>query len=479
VAKGKKAVFLLSGVFSSPHPASGGELPTEAVAALGGLRASYDLFLAAAGGDGPDGGVGGPLAAGGDVFSGLCPLPAGAAGDLSRRLGEAIRSLGVRTEGSFFVADDPRLVEAAEGAGLCGLYILTPRGFRLLGDLAPDVFVFHDLPDAVRWILDHPEGPRSVSAVVRRGAAAIRRGGLVAFPTETVYGLGADALNPTAVARIFEVKRRPLHDPLIVHVADPAEVAALVTEIPPAARRLMDRFWPGPLTLVLPKRETVPDIVTAGHGTVAVRMPANRWARELIALAETPVAAPSANAFGRTSPTTARHVDEQLHGLYDEIIDGGACRVGIESTVLALAGGRTVVLRPGGLAPEEIREVTGEVELPVPRGAGGASPGMLASHYAPRTPLFLVDDARPYGDRPDVGLLLFRDPPGPVRGQVAVLSPKGDLREAAANLYQALRRLDRLGLRLIVAERVPPHGLGVAINDRLSRAKSGDTILNS
>jgi L-threonylcarbamoyladenylate synthase len=220
----------------------------------------------------------------------------------------------------------------------------------------------------------------------------------------------------------------------------------------------------------------VPDIVTSGNPTVAVRFPSNPWARELIRLAETPVAAPSANLFGRTSPTTAGHVREQLAGRYDALVDAGACRVGVESTVLALTGDQPVLLRPGGTTLEEIEEVVGPVRVPSPRGhtqRAQESPGMLPSHYAPRTPLSLVSDVAPYCVDAEVGIITLLPVRQSSAGPAIALSPHGDLREAAAKLYSALRSLDDLGLRRIVAERLPDRGLGRAVNDRLSRAAGG------
>jgi len=202
-------------------------------------------------------------------------------------------------------------------------------------------------------------------------------------------------------------------------------------------------------------------------------MPANRRARELIALSERPIAAPSANAFGRTSPTTTRHVEDQLHGLYDVLVDGGACRVGIESTVLSLVHERPLLLRPGGVSQEEIEEITGTVAVIHPQNkAGGSyeSPGMLPAHYAPSTPLLLVDDVDGYAQRHDVGVIRTQNSAVSFSAPTAVLSQRGDLREAAANLYQAMRKLDDMGLSLIVAQRAPNSGLGVAINDRLHKA---------
>ncbi len=308
---------------------------------------------------------------------------------------------------------------------------------------------------------------------VRRAADIIKKGGIVAFPTETVYGLGADAFNPLAVARVFEVKRRPYFDPLIIHVARYADLEKLVGEIPSDAKKLIERFWPGPLTVVLRKREEVPDIVTAGLSTVAIRMPNHPMALSLIELAESPVAAPSANLFGYLSPTAAEHVREQLGDQVDMVLDGGPCSVGVESTILAFSGEAPEILRPGGLTVEEIELVIGRVDIRKFAEEQPEAPGMLSTHYAPRTPIIL----QPCCQKPDVskgrkvGFLAFRKPEEDMGFQhVEILSENGNLREAAANLFAAIRRLDSLNLDLIVAETVPPDGLGRAIMDRLRRA---------
>ena len=326
---------------------------------------------------------------------------------------------------------------------------------------------------------------RATPEAIERAARLVREGGLVAFPTETVYGLGADALNPRAVARVFEVKGRPRFDPLIVHVAGPSWLEGLCREVPEAARTLIERFWPGPLTLVLPKTPRVPGIVTAGLPTVAVRMPAHPVALELIRKAERPIAAPSANPFGYLSPTTAEHVYEGLDARVDLILDGGPCPVGVESTILDLAGGAPELLRAGGLPVEEIERALGQPVRrppepePEDEGRPARAPGRLPRHYAPRTPLTLVPlgaGARAKPPCARAGLLLFREPPRRPEGFaiIEVLSPTGDLREAAARLFEALHRLDRAGLDCLVAERVPEEGLGRAINERLRKAAAPD-----
>jgi L-threonylcarbamoyladenylate synthase len=315
--------------------------------------------------------------------------------------------------------------------------------------------------------------------LIQHAAEIIKRGGIVAFPTETVYGLGADAFNPLAVARIFEVKRRPSFDPLIVHVANPADVKKLVKEIPSNAKKLIERFWPGPLTVVLLKEEDIPDIVTAGLPTLAIRMPSHPMALSLIKESNSPIAAPSANLFGYLSPTTAEHVREQLGDQVDLILDGGACPIGVESTIISFLEERPRLLRPGGVSLEEIESIIGKVEVHAIGEERPHAPGMLPRHYAPRTPIVLDWDKKNldiYKNK-KVGLLAFREHRNNLKfSKVEVLSKKGDIREAAANLFAAIRRLDTLDLDLILAEPIPEVGLGRAIMDRLRRASTKGEI---
>lgn len=321
-------------------------------------------------------------------------------------------------------------------------------------------------------------GPEDIS----RAARALAEGKLVAIPTETVYGLGANAFDPEAVARVFEAKRRPSFDPLIVHIASLAgleEVASLPNE---AARRLAAAFWPGPLTLILPKREAVPGLVTSGLDSVAVRMPAHPVAREIIRLSGLPIAAPSANPFGYLSPTRAEHVARMLGEAVDYIVDGGPSAIGVESTVLDVTGEVPRILRPGGLPRSAIEEVAGPVELIDRASAQPTSPGQLESHYAPRAPLRLVEAGGlgAASPGPDSALLFFdeasrrrfQETGTAHRGPERVLSSAGDLREAAAALFVALHDFDLLGVGEIWAERVPPEGLGLAVNDRLWKASA-------
>jgi L-threonylcarbamoyladenylate synthase len=338
-------------------------------------------------------------------------------------------------------------------------------------------------PDRVTRVL-----PGDDPAAVAEAAAAIRAGEPVAFPTETVYGLGADALDPEAVARVFELKARPRFDPVIVHLADAAEVPRYAIDEDAADPRVValgERFWPGPLTLVLRRRESIPGIVTAGLDTVGLRVPAHPVALALIRAADRPIAAPSANPFGRVSPTRAEHVVRQLGGRVGIVLDGGPCEVGVESTVLLLAAGRAVLLRPGGLAVERIEAVIGPVERIADDApdAAALSPGRQASHYAPGASLRLVDpwpgDAGRHAPGERVGLLAFdaagrRAAAGTLAGgrfaAEEVLSPDGDVTDAAAHLFDALHRLDAARLDRIVAQPVPETGLGHAVMDRLRRA---------
>lgn len=387
----------------------------------------------------------------------------------------AAETFGLDLARSFGVGDHPHDVELARRAGAQGIYVRTGHGEKHRAELPAEVTALvPGIREAAEWILAvraAEERTGDLEAELERVAGLLRRGGVVAFPTETVYGLGADARNAEAVARIFEIKGRPRFDPLIVHVASPGMAAEVAAEIPEQARTLIRRFWPGPLTLVLPKRPEVSDLVTAGLPTVGVRMPRHPLALELIRQAGVPVAAPSANPFGRTSPTKAKHVDGHLGGQVDAILDGGPCAVGVESTILSFAEEIPVVLRVGGQALEEIEAAIGPVRLAPATDDVPLAPGRLLRHYAPHTPLALVEDGAALRGGPREGLLTFRGHPREAEfGAVEVLSRAGDLREAAAHLFAALQRLDARGLDRIRAERAPDHGLGRAINDRLRRA---------
>jgi L-threonylcarbamoyladenylate synthase len=315
---------------------------------------------------------------------------------------------------------------------------------------------------------------KSILPAIEWAADLILRGRLVAFPTETVYGLGAHALASRAVAGIFEAKQRPFFDPLIVHVAATETLCEVVERCSRKAEALVERFWPGPLTLVLGKAAIVPGIVTAGLPTVAVRMPDHPMALELIRTAGVPIAAPSANRFGCLSPTTPSHVRDQLGDRVDYILDGGPCVVGVESTILDLTEDPPRLLRPGGLPIEEIESVVGPVTLASEPSDRPHAPGQLPSHYAPRTPLLILDEgSSPPSSFRDVGLLCLRSPRSDVpASHVEILSRTGDLREAAGNLFAALHRLDALNLDVLYAEPVPETGLGRAIMNRLRKAST-------
>lgn len=304
-----------------------------------------------------------------------------------------------------------------------------------------------------------PASPESIS----EGADLIRAGKLVAFPTETVYGLGANALDDRAVASIFEAKGRPQFNPLIAHIPD-FSWAAGFAEVTETASRLARKFWPGPMTLVMKRRPDCPVsyLVSAGLDTVAVRLPGHATARALIEKAGVPVAAPSANISGTVSPTTAEHVHQGLAGRVSLIIDGGPCAVGVESTVLDVTGEVPVLLRAGGLTVEDIRGVTGDVLFPEKDPELPRSPGQLSSHYAPSLPVRLNASEAREGE----ALLGF----GPAGKAVLNLSPSGDLKEAAANLFAFMRALDKKEFSGIAVMPVPTAGLGLAINDRLKRA---------
>ncbi|MDZ4734481.1 MAG: L-threonylcarbamoyladenylate synthase [Nitrospirota bacterium] len=318
--------------------------------------------------------------------------------------------------------------------------------------------------------------PASDPKSIRFAAEIIRGGGLVAFPTETVYGLGADALNPEAVAKIFEAKQRPSFDPLIVHIANREALDLLAQVISPIDHRLMDAFWPGPLTVVLPKRENVPDIVTAGLRTIAIRMPAHPVAQALIREAGVPIAAPSANPFGYVSPTCAEHVLDGLGDRVDLILDGGPCLIGVESTIVSMVGAWPELLRPGSITLAEIQEVIGPI-MSVAVSQTVVAPGQLPRHYATQTPVTILgaQGARPAVEEQERAGLLAMSAPSHLDGRfsaIEVLSPTGDLREAARNLFAALRRLDALGFDRLYAEPCDEQGLGLAIMDRLRRCAS-------
>lgn len=348
-----------------------------------------------------------------------------------------------------------------------------------------------------RYLKVDPESPEP--RYLEEAGRMLRAGGTVAFPTETVYGLGADALNPTAIKRIFIAKGRPLDNPLIVHIADWRQVPLLTVEPPPMFYKLGKRFWPGPLTLVVPRHPAVPEEVSAGLNTVALRWPAHPVAEALIKSAGVPLAAPSANRSGKPSPTSAEHVKKDLEGKIDIILDGGPTGVGVESTVLDLTKTPPVILRPGGVTREMLEELLGRVEVAVQseyRAQAPPSPGMKYRHYAPDTPLLLLEGELPQmaeqvrravrrcrGTGRRVGLLgseelLAELSPGRGRQENGEAEPdflyrlgsRQNLEQVAASLYRALRESDAAGLDLVLVEAFPEQGMGTAIMNRLRRA---------
>ena len=324
----------------------------------------------------------------------------------------------------------------------------------------------------------HTELCQADDASIRRAAALLRAGELVAFPTETVYGLGADALNGEAAARIFAAKGRPADNPLIAHIAGESGLAGLIALEPCAcARKLMRAFWPGPMTLIFPKSPRVPREVTAGLDTVAVRMPSHPVARALISAAQTPIAAPSANRSGRPSPTTAAHVLEDMEGRIPLILDGGPCEVGLESTVVDVTGARPRILRPGGVTLEMLEGVVGDVDVDegvlhqLQAGSQARSPGMKYKHYAPKGEVTIVT-----GPRAAQEIARLYDA---ADGRAAILAfSQADygarrvyrLKNAPGELFAALRQLDEDGMETIYAEDVPTTGVGLAVMNRLMRA---------
>ena len=338
-----------------------------------------------------------------------------------------------------------------------------------------------------------PETPEDI--VIAQAAKVILDGGLVAFPTETVYGLGANALDERAVEGIFRAKERPAYDPLIVHLADARALDLVASHVPETALLLADAFWPGPLTLVLPRHPRIPLQVTAGGETVAVRVPAHRVARALIRAADVPIAAPSANRFGRISPTCADHVLADLEGRIELLLDGGCTMVGLESTVLSLVDEVPSILRPGGISREALSGILGEVVLApstVPDETRLVSPGTASKHYAPRARVILYRgeqlqvlkamrrdalDLLAAGEK--VGLLLAEEDVQEMGELPVILQDMGSLAsmaEIAQHLYSALRTLDGAGVTIILARDVGTEGLGLAIRDRLTRAASGHVI---
>ncbi len=301
-------------------------------------------------------------------------------------------------------------------------------------------------------------------------AELLKVGEIVGIPTETVYGLAGNALSPDSVIKIFEAKNRPYFDPLIVHCKSMDDIPDYVREIPDWVKTLATAFSPGPITFLLPKKESIPDIVTSGLERVGIRIPSHPMLQELLLQLDFPLAAPSANPFGFISPTNAQHVYDQLQGKIPYILDGGQAAVGVESTIVGQENGKLIVYRLGGISVEQIENLVGKVELRISSSKPSA-PGTLDSHYAPKTPLSLFSDRNFLPRDKNIGVLLFQKGYDflPESNQ-RILSKTGDMQQAAKNLFAFMRELDSLGYDAIYAEVVPEEGLGKAINDRMKRA---------
>ncbi|MBU0561870.1 MAG: threonylcarbamoyl-AMP synthase [Bacteroidetes bacterium] len=312
----------------------------------------------------------------------------------------------------------------------------------------------------------------ATDANIELAAQEILSGEVAAFPTETVYGLGADGFNPIAVSKIFEVKSRPSFNPLILHISSFDQLEDICEVNNPLVEELIHKFWPGPLTLVLPKKNIVPEIVTSGNPTVAVRMPRHEVATKLLKLVNRPVAAPSANAFGFLSPTHASHVEKQLGSKIKIILDGGGSAVGIESTILEASENEFIMLRPGGLSVEEIESITGKLGAKENNFDKPNSPGQINHHYAPNIPIKFIDEHSLKFCAPEKTAALFfsSNNTGINFSTEKVLSPTSDMHEAAANLFKYLHELETSNAELILVEKVNASGLGIAIMDRLTKA---------
>jgi L-threonylcarbamoyladenylate synthase len=312
---------------------------------------------------------------------------------------------------------------------------------------------------------------------VERAVTILKTGGLVAFPTETVYGLGADALNPYAVAKIFETKKRPRFDPLIVHLGEKEWVEQYVEYIPAIAEDLIDKFWPGPLTIIFQKQRIIPDIVTAGLKTIGLRMPSHPVALNLIRSFHGPIAAPSANPFGYMSPTKAFHVARMFKDREVTILDGGDSAYGIESTIVSIQNSTICVHRHGAICMEELSRIGHVIEQAEKKGICGA-PGELPYHYAPHKPLKIIDSTHEI-EVANSSFLAFKKPPHPANSKYMLwLSKSGDIGEAAANFFSYLIELDREDIDIIYAERIPEVGLGKAMMERLKKASKKYRSIN-
>ncbi len=322
----------------------------------------------------------------------------------------------------------------------------------------------------------------SIGNDIQLSADLLKQSELVAIPTETVYGLAANALDAMAVTKIFEAKNRPFFDPLIVHIHSIQQLNELVLDIPPQLLLLAQKFWPGALTILLPKKNIIPEVVTAGLPNVGIRIPNQALTLSLLQQINFPLAAPSANPFSYVSPTTAAHVYQQLQGKIPYILDGGKCSVGIESTIVGMHNNQASVFRLGGISIEEIEGVIGKVNLNIQKNENPNAPGMLSLHYAPHKTMIIgniKENIKKYATQ-QIGVISFKDHYSEINPHhCKVLSPQGNLNEAAQNLFAAMRTLDQSTVDIILTEKFPEMGLGPAINDRLQRASYKNNSLNN
>jgi len=313
-----------------------------------------------------------------------------------------------------------------------------------------------------------------VSSDIKKAVSILNSDDVVAIPTETVYGLAGNIFSETAIKKIYAVKQRPSFNPLIVHIHSIEQIHELTTEFPEKAKQLAETFWPGSLTLVLPKSDTIPNWITAGKDTVGLRIPNHPVTLELLQSLDFPLAAPSANPSNRISPTQSSHVDEYFKDKIQMVLEGGECKNGIESTIIGFENNEPILYRLGSISIEDIEAVIGKIKIKNKEESKPDAPGMLSKHYSPITNTFLADDIDSFLltiENKKVGVLKFNDTPLKAKvSHIEVLSTKGNLAEATANLYAALHKLDDLDLDIIIAERLPETGLGKSINDRLERA---------
>lgn len=313
-----------------------------------------------------------------------------------------------------------------------------------------------------------------ITTDINKAKQVLLKNELIALPTETVYGLAGNAFSEIAIKKIFELKKRPFYNPLIVHLKSASSIYDVAKEIPESARLLADKFWPGPLTLVLKKQEHISDLITAGKKTVAVRVPNHPLALALLNTLEFPLVAPSANPFGSISPTSAAHVFNYFGEAVEVVLDGGECEKGLESTIIGFENDQPVLYRRGSISTEDIEKIVGKLSITTNNDISPNAPGMLSRHYAPKTDTYLtndISDSLNFFKGKKIGLLLFKNP---IQNNTIIhqeiLSKSGDFTEAAKNLYAAMHRLDKSKLDVIVAERLPDEGLGKTINDKLERA---------